>query len=134
MIGISFIFSSILFTITWVIFRIRFYIKNNENDRESLIDDITKKLKNLKNYSNITKATVYGYNGDLDRKHKEIEFPEEHKEYGNTSADFNDEYKFGCYYIDLSTSNLAFSLEMDLDRGYSSNRGTEINGWKYILK
>ncbi len=28
MIGISFIFSSILFTITWVIFRIRFYIKN----------------------------------------------------------------------------------------------------------
>lgn len=28
MIGISFIFSSILFTIIWVIFRIRFYIKN----------------------------------------------------------------------------------------------------------
>ena len=28
LIGISFIFSSILFTITWVIFRIRFYIKN----------------------------------------------------------------------------------------------------------
>ena len=28
MIGISFIFTSILFTITWVIFRIRFYIKN----------------------------------------------------------------------------------------------------------
>ena len=28
MVGISFIFSSILFTITWIIFRIRFYIKN----------------------------------------------------------------------------------------------------------
>ncbi len=111
---------------------IEFYIEENDNNRDILIDSITKNLGYLKEYSNIKEIAVHGYNGDLSIKNKEIEFPNEDKDYGNSSEDIHDSYKFGCYYVDPDFKNFTFSLIMDLDRGYDSERGELINGWRYI--
>lgn len=110
---------------------ITFYIKDDDNNREKLIDDITKKLDYLRNYSNIKNLKVYGYDGKLSIKNKEIYFPNEHKNYGNSSDDYEDGYKFGCYYIDSNLTDFTFSLTMDLNRGYTTGNGQSINGWKY---
>ncbi len=112
---------------------IKFYIEENDNNRDILIDSITKNLGYLKEYSNIKEIEVYGYNGDLNIKNKEISFPIEHKDYGNSSEDIDDSYKFGCYYVDPDFKSFTFSLIMDLDRGYDSMTGDLINGWRYIL-
>lgn len=103
---------------------IKFYIKENDkNNLEKQIDNITQKLEYLRNYALVE---VYGYDGHLTVKHKEIEFPKEHKNYGNLSEDYDDGYKyFGCYYIDEASSDFTFSL-----RSYSTI-GESINGWKY---
>lgn len=111
---------------------ISFYIKDNsENNIETLKYNITNELEYLRYYTNIEIVKVYGYIGQLDIKHEEIEFPEEHKNYGNSSDDYYDGYKFGCYYIDATSNNLTFSLSMDLNRGYTTGTGESINGWKY---
>lgn len=107
---------------------IEFYIKDNDN-KETLINDITKKLQYLKNYSNIEIVKVYGYKQDLVINNKKIDFPNEHKNYGNSSDDYDDSYKFGCYYIDSNSSNFTYSLTMMLNRGYTSGIGETINGW-----
>ncbi len=102
---------------------IKFYIKEDDKDNlEKQIDNITQKLEYLRNYALVE---VYGYDGLLTVKHKEIEFPKEHKNYGNLSEDYDDGYKFGCYYIDEASSDFTFSL-----RSYSTI-GESINGWKY---
>lgn len=111
---------------------ISFYIKDNSvNDIETLKYNIINELEYLRNYTNIEIIKVYGYEGELAIKHEEIEFPNEHKDYGNSSDDYDDGYKFGCYYIDSSSNKFTFSLIMDLDRGYTSGTGELINGWKY---
>ena len=112
---------------------ITFYIKDtNESNRDVIKESVTKNLNYLKEYPNVEVVNVYGYNGDLDIKHIEIDFPEEHIDYGNSSDDYNDGYKFGCYYVDSNSNNFAFLLAMDLDRGYTTI-GEEINGWKYRI-
>lgn len=111
---------------------ITFYIKeNSENNAEALKDNITEKLDYLRDYSNIEILNVYGYDKELVIKHKEIDFPDEHKGYGNSSEDYYDGYKFGCYYIDSDSNHFTFLLSMDLNRGYTSGTGKSINGWKY---
>jgi len=111
---------------------ISFYIKDDsENNIETLKYNITNELEYLRDYDNIEIVKVYGYVGQLDIKHKEIEFPDEHKDYGNSSDDYYDGYKFGCYYIDATSNNLTSSLSMDLNRGYTAEKGESINGWKY---
>lgn len=111
---------------------ISFYIKDNSvNDMETLKYNIINELEYLRNYTNIEIIKVYGYEGELAIKHEEIEFPNEHKDYGNSSDDYYDGYKFGCYYINSSSTKFTFSLIMDLDRGYTSGTGELINGWKY---
>lgn len=111
---------------------ISFYINDNSvNDIETLKYNIINELEYLRNYTNIEIIKVYGYEGELAIKHKEIEFPNEHKDYGNSSDDYDDGYKFGCYYIDSSSTKFTFSLIMDLNRGYTSGTGELINGWKY---
>lgn len=111
---------------------ISFYIKDNSvNDKETLKYNIINELEYLRNYTNIKIIKVYGYERELNIKHKEIEFPSEHKDYRNSSDDDSDGYKFGCYYIDSLLTKFTFSLIMDLDRGYTSGTGELINGWKY---
>ena len=111
---------------------ISFYIKDNsENNIETLKYNITNELEYLREYDNIEIVKVYGYVGQLDIKHDEIEFPNEHRYYGNSSNDYYDGYKFGCYYIDTTSNNFTFSLSMDLNRGYTTGTGESINGWKY---
>ena len=111
---------------------ISFYIKDNSvNDMETLKYNIINELEYLRNYTNIEIIKVYGYEGELAINHEEIEFPNEHKDYGTSSDDYYDGYKFGCYYIDSSSTKFTFSLIMDLDRGYTSGTGELINGWKY---
>lgn len=111
---------------------ISFYINDNsENNIETLKYNITKELEYLRDYDNIEIVQVYGYTGQLDIKHNEIEFPDEHKNYGNSSDDYDDGYKFGCYYIDNTSNNFTFSLSMDLNNGYTTEMGESINGWKY---
>lgn len=111
-----------------------FYIKDSsENNIETLKYNITNELEYLREYTNIDIVNVYGYTGQLDIKHKEIEFPEEHKNYVNSSDDYYDEYKFGCYYIDTTSNKLTFSLSMDLDRGYTTGTEESINGWKFQI-
>lgn len=113
---------------------ISFYINNdNENDIELLKDNIIDKLEYLREYDNVQIVDIYGYTGQLDIKHQEIEFPEEHKDYGISTDDVNDEYKFGCYYQDNSSANYTFLLSMDLNRGYSTEKGKFVNGWKYSV-
>lgn len=109
---------------------IKFYIKDNDNT-ETLINDITKNLQYLKNYSNIEIVQVYGYNQNLIINNKEIDFPNEHRNYGNSSNDYYDSYKFGCYYIDADSTDFTYLLTMKLDRGYSSGIGQTINGWTF---
>lgn len=111
---------------------ITFYIDSNDNNGETLISDIINKLDYLKDYSNIDELKVYGYDGDLIIKNEKIDFSNEYKDY-DTSEDYNDGYKFGCYYVDDNSINFTFSLTMDLDRGYSSGDGELINGWKYNI-
>lgn len=111
---------------------ITYYIKCNDNNRETLIDDITKKLDYLKDYSNIEILEVYGYDGELIIENKEIDFPTEHKNYGNSSDDYYDGYKFGCYYIDSASTDFTFLLTMDLNRGYNTGTGQSINGWNVV--
>lgn len=112
---------------------ITFYIKDtNESNRDVIKESVTKNLNYLKEYPNVEVVNVYGYNEDLDIKHIEIDFPEEQIDYGNSSDDYNDGYKFGCYYVDSNSNNFAFLLAMDLDRGYTTI-GEEINGWKYRI-
>ena len=111
---------------------ISFYIKDNsENNIETLKYNIINELEYLREYDNIEIVKVYGYVGQLDIKHDEIEFPNEHRYYGNSSDDYYDGYKFGCYYIDTTSNNFTFSLSMDLNRGYTTGTGESINGWKY---
>lgn len=108
---------------------INLYINNSGNDK-NLIYKITKQLNYLKDYSNIKILKVHGYKNKLIIKDKKINFPSEHQDYGNSNDDFDDSYKFGCYYIESNSNEFTFSLTMDLDRGYSSGNGELINGWK----
>ena len=96
---------------------ISFYIKDdNENNIETLKYNIINELEYLREYNNIEIVKVYGYIGQLDIKYDKIEFPDEHKDYGNSSDDYYDGYKFGCYYLDTTSNNFTFSLSMDLNR------------------
>lgn len=64
---------------------ISFYIKDNsENNIETLKYNITNELEYLREYDNIEIVKVYGYVGQLDIKYDEIEFPNEHRYYGNS--------------------------------------------------
>ena len=113
---------------------ISFYIKDdNENNIETLKYNIINELEYLREYNNIEIVKVYGYIGQLDIKYDKIEFPDEHKDYGNSSDDYYDGYKFGCYYLDTTSNNFTFSLSMDLNRGYTTEKGELINGWKYLV-
>lgn len=113
---------------------ISFYIKDdNENNIETLKYNIINELEYLREYNNIEIVKVYGYIGQLDIKYDKIEFPDEHKDYGNSSDDYYDGYKFGCYYLDTTSNNFTFSLSMDLNRGYTTGKGELINGWKYLV-
>lgn len=111
---------------------IKFYIKNNGNDK-NLIYKITKQLSYLKSYSNIDILQVQGYKKELTIKHKKIIFPSKHQNYGNSGDDYDDGYKYGCYYVDSNANEFTFNLTMDLDRGYNSGNGKIINGWKFKL-
>jgi len=88
------------------------------------------KLMYLKDYTNIEILEVNGHKAPLDIKYKKINFPPEQENYGISSEDIYDSYKFGVYYVDTSINNFTFTLRMDLDRGYSSY-GEPINGWHY---
>lgn len=110
---------------------ITFYLKNDNGDIETLKQKIICELEYLREYKNIEILNVYGFGGQLIVQHKEIDFPEEQRDYGNHSDDYNDRHKFGCYYIDPSSCEFTFSLTMDLDRGYLSPNGELINGWVY---
>ena len=90
---------------------ITFYIK--DNNMEYLKPYITEKLDYLKSYTNVEDVKVYTYNGKLEISYKEIEFPNEHKYYGNSNEDYYDSYKFGCYYVDANSSDLICLLNMD---------------------
>ena len=110
---------------------ISFYINDSYiDDKETLIYDLTNKLMYLKDYTNIEILEVNGHEEPLDIKYKKINFPSEQKNYGISSEDIYDSYKFGVYYVDTSINNFTFTLRMDLDRGYSSY-GEPINGWRY---
>lgn len=111
---------------------ISFYIKDNiKNNIETLKYNVTSQLEYLREYNNIEILTVYGYAEYLDIKHHELEFPDEYRSYGNWSDDYDDGYKFGCYYINTTSTKFTFSLSMDLNRGYTTKAGESINGWKY---
>lgn len=110
---------------------VTFYIKSSGGNREALINDITGQLSYLKGNSNIEILEVYGYDNELDIKHREIDFPEEQRDYGNSSDDYDDGYKFGCYYVDTDSTDFTFSLAMELERGYTIGTGQKINGWGY---
>ena len=113
---------------------ITFYIKDtDESNREIIKESIINELDYLRGYTNVEKVSVYCYDENLDIRYNEIEFTEEQYDYGNSSDDYNDSYKFGCYYIDYNSNDFVFSLTMDLDRGYTSGIGEEINGWKYRI-
>ena len=88
-----------------------FYIKDNSvNDIETLKYNIINELEYLRNYTNIEIIKVYGYEGELAIKHEEIEFPNEHKDYGNSSDDYDDGYKATSIrggYIVSASSKLA---------------------------
>ena len=71
---------------------ISFYIKDdNENNIETLKYNIINELEYLREYNNIEIVKVYGYIGQLDIKYDKIEFPDEHKDYGNSSDDYYDD-------------------------------------------
>lgn len=112
---------------------VSFYIKaGDENNRDSLNQNIINGLEYLREYSNIEIVEVYGYVGKLDIQHYEKEFPDEHMDYGNSGDDYDDGYKFGCYYVDNTLNDFSFRLSMDLDRGYTT-QGESLNGWKYLI-
>lgn len=111
---------------------ITFYIKDDSKSNiETLKSKIMDELEYLRDYENIEILKVYEYKDQLDIKHKKIEFPKEQKNYGNSSEDYYDGYKFGCYYVDSQSNNFTFLLQMDLDRGYSVVDGEIINNWRY---
>lgn len=110
---------------------ITFYIKDNNTER--LKYNIIKELEYLRKYKNIEVLKVYGYNTNLDIKHKKIYFGEEYIGQGNSSEDYDDGYKFGCYYINNDLNSFTFLLSMYLDRGYTIEDGETIDSWKYSV-
>lgn len=108
---------------------IEFYTRNNN---EQIRRQIAENLSYLKNYENIEKLEVNFNINELTITHKEKEFPEEHYNYGNNEDDYDDRYKFGCIYIDNKNNPINYSMRMDLNRGYSTGKGEDINGWVYI--
>ena len=102
---------------------ITFYINvNNKNN----IETITEKLEYLRDYSNIQRVSVYGYDKEPVIKHYEMKFD------GTQIEDLSIGYEFGYYYIDYyDRNNNIFSLTMNLNSNYTSEIDESINGWEY---